>query len=551
MSSSSSQWMTSARMKPRSKSVWMTPAHCGRLPAGPERPGPALLLAGGEERAQAEQVVGGVDEPGQRALAEAQGLEHLGPLARGRAGRPRPRAARTCRGPRPCPPARPRPGRRTASTSSSWSSPTLTTASTGWLVSRKYGRSSSPLVGVEAAAVERACPRPAPPRRRRARPTSSASGPVGLGRLAALLDLGLDRLEVGQRELQLDDAQVLERVGRARGRRRRRRPAARRRRRRPRGCWPGTGCPGPRPCWPPRPARRCRRTAPRPAPRCGWPTCRRARRGGGRAPWPRPRWGRGWRTRRARPARRRRPARCTATTCRRWGGRRTRTVPPRQATSRATLVRADGAREIVVRGTGEARALPGPGASLRVEVTADRPKTQERGATRPAPRSRPGSTPCWPQHARCHRPHHDRRRCGCQPRIRWHRRRGHPHEGWRAGRTSLRRARRPRRAGPDHVGAGRGGRRRPGPAVVDGAHQPRLRPRPAAPRPRTPACGPTAYAEALGLELGPVAWVAEPGLRADRARRWTAGPDAHAAMAMVSRAGAEDPSRPRTCPPPR
>ena len=56
------------------------------------------------------------------------------------------------------------------------------------------------------------------------------------------------------------------RAGRTgRGRRRRRRPAARTRWRRPRGCWPGTGCPGPPLCWPPRPGRRCRRTARWPA----------------------------------------------------------------------------------------------------------------------------------------------------------------------------------------------------------------------------------------------------------------------------------------------
>ena len=39
---------------------------------------------------------------------------------------------------------------------------------------------------------------------------------VALGRLAALLDLVLDRLEVGVGELELDDAEVLERIGRAR-----------------------------------------------------------------------------------------------------------------------------------------------------------------------------------------------------------------------------------------------------------------------------------------------------------------------------------------------
>ena len=72
----------------------------------------------------------------------------------------------------------------------------------------------------------------------------------------------------------LDDAEVLERIGRARARRRRRRPAARTRWRRPRGCRRGTGCPGPRPCWPLRPGRRCRRTARRRARRCGSSTSR-------------------------------------------------------------------------------------------------------------------------------------------------------------------------------------------------------------------------------------------------------------------------------------
>ncbi len=88
-----------------------------------------------------------------------------------------------------------------------------------------------------------------------------------------------------------------------RGRRRRRRPAARRRWRRPRGCWRGTCCPGPRRCWPPRPARRCRRTARWPAPRSSSCSSRPAGRGGRRAPWPPPRWGPWWRRRRARPAR--------------------------------------------------------------------------------------------------------------------------------------------------------------------------------------------------------------------------------------------------------
>ena len=52
----------------------------GRLGAGAERPRPALLVARREERAQPEEVVGGAHHPGQRALAEPEALEHLGPL---------------------------------------------------------------------------------------------------------------------------------------------------------------------------------------------------------------------------------------------------------------------------------------------------------------------------------------------------------------------------------------------------------------------------------------------------------------------------------------
>ena len=52
----------------------------GRRRAVVERPRPGLLVAGGEERAQPEQVVGAADHPEQRALAEPEALEHLGPL---------------------------------------------------------------------------------------------------------------------------------------------------------------------------------------------------------------------------------------------------------------------------------------------------------------------------------------------------------------------------------------------------------------------------------------------------------------------------------------
>ena len=71
----------------------------------------------------------------------------------------------------------------TASTSSSWSSPTLTTASTGRLVSRKYGRSSARALGVEVAAVERGALGQRRPRPRRAPPPRR---PGDLSALAAL-----------------------------------------------------------------------------------------------------------------------------------------------------------------------------------------------------------------------------------------------------------------------------------------------------------------------------------------------------------------------------
>ena len=219
-SSSSSQWITSARMKPRWKSVWMRPAHCGRLRAGVERPGPGLLLAGGEERAQAEQVVGGADHAEQRALAEPEALEHLGPLGRvddGRrlglelhahaddldvvAGRRRTRRATRCL--------------------DLGDAVELVLADVDDGEHRPVGeqevrREQLALLGLEAGAVERralATARRTRPAARRPRRRATCRAWTGA---CAWFEALLDGLEVGEGQLDLDDAEVLERVGRAR-----------------------------------------------------------------------------------------------------------------------------------------------------------------------------------------------------------------------------------------------------------------------------------------------------------------------------------------------
>src|SRR5579864_8788568 len=56
------------------------------LGAGAERPRPALLVAGGEERPPAEHGVGGLRHAGQGALAEAEPFQQLGALGRGELG---------------------------------------------------------------------------------------------------------------------------------------------------------------------------------------------------------------------------------------------------------------------------------------------------------------------------------------------------------------------------------------------------------------------------------------------------------------------------------
>ena len=102
-----------------------------------------------------------------------------------------------------------------AGISSSSSSPTLTTARTRRFVSRKYGASSSRCSGVEPGAVQRATVGQRVVRGLQ-RGDLLAERLVELGLARRLVEPLLDRLEVGEGELDLDDAQVLDRVGRAR-----------------------------------------------------------------------------------------------------------------------------------------------------------------------------------------------------------------------------------------------------------------------------------------------------------------------------------------------
>jgi uncharacterized protein YggE len=164
-------------------------------------------------------------------------------------------------------------------------------------------------------------------------------------------------------------------------------------------------------------------------------------------------------------------------------------------------------REIVVRGTGEARALPDL-ASLRVEVTADH-KTQEEAyeaRAKLAARvdvvfaqhrnaiSRTTIASLW-----------------VQPRTRWHR--GEDiRTGWRASRTTFVDVVVLDALGEIMSGVVEAGGAVQGPqwsmAPTNPAYD--LARRAAADDARHRA---QSYAQALDLTLGPVAWVAEPGMR--------------------------------------
>jgi uncharacterized protein YggE len=164
-------------------------------------------------------------------------------------------------------------------------------------------------------------------------------------------------------------------------------------------------------------------------------------------------------------------------------------------------------REIVVRGTGEARALPDQ-ASLRVEITADH-KTQDE-AYDARTKLAAGVDDVLRRHADAI----SRTTIASlvvQPRTRWHR--GEDiRTGWRASRTSFVEV-----ADLDALGeimsrlvdAG---------AAVHGPRWSMAPTNPAYDQARAAAAEDArrraqSYAAALGLAVGPVAWVSEPGLR--------------------------------------
>ena len=182
----------------------------GRLGAGAERPRPRLGVAGGEERAPAEQVVRGARDARHHALAEPEAFEQLGArlgvelrgLAPRAAGTPPARRRRraTARDER----RRPRrAGRRRCSR------PT----STGLSVSRNAGREQLALVGGEVGPVDRdavAEDRRAPARARRSRRRATCR-PWRRG--CWRYEPPLDRREVGEHELELERVEVGRGVG--------------------------------------------------------------------------------------------------------------------------------------------------------------------------------------------------------------------------------------------------------------------------------------------------------------------------------------------------
>jgi uncharacterized protein YggE len=164
-------------------------------------------------------------------------------------------------------------------------------------------------------------------------------------------------------------------------------------------------------------------------------------------------------------------------------------------------------REIVVRGTGEARALPDQ-ASLRVEVTVDHKTPEEAHDART--KLATAVDDVLDRHAEA---------IGrttiaslvVQPRTRWHRGED-TRSGWRASRTSFVDVVMLDALGQIMAGLVDAG------AAVQGPQWSMAPTNPAHDQARAAAAEDAhrraqSYAAALGLSVGPVAWVAEPGLR--------------------------------------
>ena len=197
----------------------------------------------------------------------------------------------------------------------------------------------------------------------------------------------------------------------------------------------------------------------------------------------------------------------------------------------------------MVRGTAEARALPDR-ARLRVDITADHRAQDKAYEARGEIAARVDGV------LATHADAIDRATVAglrVQPRTRWSNGR-QVHEGWRASRTTLVELVGLDALGPLMAGLVEAGAAVTGPewtlAPTNPAHAEARRA--AAEDARLRA---TAYAEALGLELGPVAWVSEPGLRPD-VPAGGGGPVGRVPAASPSPPGASprSPSPPRTCP---
>ncbi len=235
--------MTSSADEPRWKSEWIGRAHRGRR-ALVEGPGSALLLAGGEVGAQAEQVIGSTAPSGRRAFPETEALASISARSAG--------------------------SEIAAASASSWThmpitstlspaslnsaatppplrdpssfSPTFHHGENSALVSRKWGRGSrcGGLSPRGRAVAHRSVP-PPPRGGRRSSPRLLSS--FDWRSTAARRFSTVSRS--ARAEARFDHTEMLERDRTARARRRRRRPEARRRSRRPPGYWRRTCCRGP------------------------------------------------------------------------------------------------------------------------------------------------------------------------------------------------------------------------------------------------------------------------------------------------------------------